>query len=245
MISLAVVNMILTHLNMKNVVIEKLTIKSSFAEEPLKARLKLINQSGRFIDDFKIYLHNRDKTEIGNCFDIPIGSSILSLTGSSLKRGKYQASKVKISTQAPSQLFYAWRFVPCEISFYIFPKRTKLDLTTTLQSLDHEFGQSRTQYTEHLHYQAGFSSRNIDWKLYARSETLYWKKYEGSEEEEFVFSFEKLKGDKEEKLSQLSYLIDHAFQGNHTWTLHITGESYGPSKGYQHWQRCLEVLACA
>ncbi len=244
MISLSVVSMILTHLNMKHLTIDLINIRSQFADEKNHIQIKMTNESNRIIDDLNL--------EFGTNYNFKIELEKIAKRKSDNKpllispgRGYYPIDKIKLSTRSPSQLFYAWKFLGNKIDFYIYPERSKAGFSQNIIKLvDQEHELSRDEFQTHKEYQRGLPSRNIDWKIYGKTDQLLWKEFNGSEVESYVFSFDDLEGSVEERLSLLAFFIDKVFQERQAWTLIINNETYGASSSYEHYKKCLEVLAC-
>ncbi|MCB9095854.1 MAG: DUF58 domain-containing protein [Halobacteriovoraceae bacterium] len=246
MVAFAVVNMLLTHLNIKNVEIEGMTVHSEFADSPVEMSFKIKNKNNRAFKNLLLETWLPEKEPLGIITDIPKAQTALQvLHKGGLKRGYYQLNRLQLSTRSPSLLFVAWKVVSVECSFFIYPKRREesffWDQEQSADKTRNEF--EELNFAEHIKYHESLAANRVDWKLYAKKDELYWKKYHDESGDMLTFSFQKLSGSSEEKIEKLSYLVQKAFLENKNWKMILGDLSLGPQGGGEHREKCLETLS--
>ena len=102
---------------------------------------------------------------------------------------------------------------------------------------------SEAEFSHYLPYTQGLSSKRIDWKIYAKKDLLYWKKHIDYQDETISINFQHFDGDIEQKLQQMSYLIDKSFKNNQSWKLTLPTCVLPTSKGFSHYKNSLEVIS--
>lgn len=157
--------------------------------------------------------------------------------------GRYLIDRIKLYSHYPAGLFYVWRYYPVAATAYLYPIAKKWDLHQG-HFLQNAKIEGSGDFEGHHKYHSAVNSRRIDWKVFARSEQLYWKKFGGENNHQFKFEYDKTPGkNKEEKLSHLSYAVGHAHQTAGAYSLSLPNLSITTAHGPAHFQRCMEALA--
>ena len=193
--------------------------------QQLKATLLLTDQTRITLDSPKLI---NDKIVEYNLLNIP--------------RGHYNIEKIIIHTDSKKSLFYVWRYFKIIKNFYSYPvpvsKESKKKVNSRLSTLH-----SGTFYEQHLPNRIGLNSKRIDWKLYARKETLYVKKFIEEISDSVDINYSALKGSKEEKLSQMSYLINQCYHQSVPWKITLPTKHLDASTSRSHYTKSLEAIS--
>lgn len=161
---------------------------------------------------------------------------------SKFKRGKHTLKKIKVSSTSNAELFYAWKYLAIDSTFYVYPQKCKTEISFNSKSDKDCFVQDQ-EFSHHIRYQKGLNSNRIDWKVYAKTNELYWKKNESISLENFHFDLINQHGDLEEKLSKLSFLIDHAHKNNAKWSLKVNDTFLPLSQHNDHFLNSMRAIS--
>lgn len=159
------------------------------------------------------------------------------------QRGLYQFQHIKIFTTGYTGLFYVWRYFPFEQIFHVYPPKRFIDAKhfSTSDKQQNSFSEAEFQY--HIPYTHGLSSKRIDWKVYARVDSLYWKKFQDHEHQSFEINYHQLPGESEEKLEYMSFLIDKYYREGSSWKLILPSKVFPEALGHKHYKDSLESLS--
>ena len=102
---------------------------------------------------------------------------------------------------------------------------------------------SESEFKYHIPYQTGMTAKRIDWKVYARTDSLYWKKHLDHHAESIEINYQSLEGDHETRLEYMSFLVDKNFKEGNTWKLVLPQKILSFNKGHYHYQQSLEQLS--
>ncbi len=160
-----------------------------------------------------------------------------------LKRGYYQINKIKLFTFGPSRLFYVWRYYGQSLSLYIYPKKIPISLPMQKQSSTSSSEETELEYDQHIRYAPGLSFKRIDWKTYAKTEQLYWKRFTPRHGLNYEINYYKITGEKEDKLSKMAYLIELLYKEGNTWNLILPTKQLNAQSTRAHYLKSLEALS--
>ncbi|MBT4792479.1 MAG: hypothetical protein HON90_12985 [Halobacteriovoraceae bacterium] len=161
----------------------------------------------------------------------------------SQKRDRYSYNNLKFFTYGAQGLFYVWRYFPVEINYFVYPERKGMIKNILERDNNSKSQFSEAEFSHYLPYTQGLSSKRIDWKIYAKKDLLYWKKHIDYQDETISINFQHFDGDIEQKLQQMSYLIDKSFKNNQSWKLTLPTCVLPTSKGFSHYKNSLEVIS--
>ena len=118
----------------------------------------------------------------------------------------------------------------------------KIDYTPHMTSKDSSVIREDADFSYKIPYQRGMSSKRIDWKTYAKTESLYWKKHDVLTPDFFHFELDKLPGHLEQRLQFLSFLITKANALNATWSMKLNSHEI-QGRGVDFYKNCMQKLA--
>lgn len=175
------------------------------------------------------------------------GAGELRLSLPALRRGRWRAPPLRLSTHAPFGLFETWTWLTPEITTLVYPSpagtRRPPDRAAT------ESGGERPQPgLDELawlrDFREGDSPRQVAWKAYARGQPLLVREYHGAGGRHHDFDYDALDGlDVEARLSQLTRWVLEAHAAGAGWTLRLPGLAPLPGHGREHLLQCLSRLA--
>ncbi|WP_440053039.1 hypothetical protein ACSLBF_08765 [Pseudoalteromonas sp. T1lg65] len=168
------------------------------------------------------------------------------------QRGKYKIKKVSISSNYPFGLVKVWSYLYLDDDAYVYPTplATQLSgISYTHDGVPEQDSLANEALSEQLYrYQKGMPVNRVAWKIYAKTDQLFIKQtldvgqYELNDNEVF-YRFDELNGDKETRLSNLSYLINQAQNNNIKYGMQLGSLLIKPAHGEQHLKRCMESLS--
>jgi uncharacterized protein (DUF58 family) len=171
----------------------------------------------------------------------------LCLRIAALRRGRWRAPPLRLSSTAPFGLFRTWTWLQPELSTLVYPRLAGNQPVpespgnaggTGALSSDHE------ELAWLRDFRAGDSPRQVAWKAYARGAPLLVREYRGSAAAARDFDFATLQDpDTEARLSQLARWCTDAASRREAWTLRLPGSSPLTGQGEGHLELCLRTLA--
>jgi uncharacterized protein (DUF58 family) len=225
-----------THLNIAQVRIIDIEPESGFSGQTVSWKVRLSNKSP--INCFSLNI--RDAV-----VDVPSGDLFIQNIGVVLrKRGPVKLSDLKISSTYPFGLFYAWKYWRGEQSYFVYPSLfADLKIPPTLESKKADL-EGLEDFKGHRLFEQGESARHIDWKVYARKQTLMVKLFDTHTRDTIDLSFMSAPGQNvEDKLSFLASLIFECSKLQKNFSLQMPTEFYPASSGRGHIENCLKALA--
>lgn len=176
--------------------------------------------------------------------DIPLKARGFTLTGSfRSNRGKFEGERIKLSNTGEAGLFYAWKYFNINYLFYVYPSPASIDTKKYFSTIETTESNLNSEFSHHIPYRHGLSSKRLDWKVFAKTDQLYWKQFSGVEYKDIELNFTHMPGSAERKLSHLAYLLDSVHKNGFTWTLILPYETYRNCYGYNDYIKSLEILA--
>ena len=159
------------------------------------------------------------------------------------KRGHYPIKRIKFYTLGPGKLFYVWRYFTWEADLYIYPEKlpTHNQKLAQTKSKNPKFNES--EFTHHIRYQKGLSVNRIDWKVFARTDQLYWKKFIDFDQTTYEVNYSDFNDQKEVNLKYMSYLIDKYYLENKTFRVVLPNRVIPPGKGPKHYHSAMEQIS--
>ncbi len=79
--------------------------------------------------------------------------------------------------------------------------------------------------------------------MFARKDELYWKQHIDFHSKTLEINYNYFTGNTEEKLSQMSYLIDHTFKQGIAWRIVLPSTASSVGQGMKHYKKSLEVIS--
>lgn len=168
-----------------------------------------------------------------------------------LKRGEYFVERLTLSSAFPFGLFRAWKYWYLDSHFIVFPRPSE-NTPSFPQARSHK--QSRgdhkgkqelgsEEFSGHIEYQEGMPLRSIDWKAYSRGKGILLKQFVEENDLQYVLDLDDFKGDLEDRISQMTRLIEEAEKQGVTFSLDLDGTqtNFGRGRGFK--RECLKKLS--
>lgn len=216
----------LSHYNLYSLRVDHIEIKSQFANKPLTGLAKTSNQSYINISDHQLDLNLKHSTETPFMKLLtPKSTQYIEMHFGKVPRGKYQINRIKVFSTYPLGIFYVWKFIKLDATFYVYPEPIGMDL------IDYFAGKLESteldEFKEHHPFENRFKYSRIDWKHYAKSENLLIKVFNSEQDQILDFNLDIVKKNEIELwLSQLTKWLIQADAMNIDWTLQISGSRY-------------------
>lgn len=252
MFSVFIVSMVQTHLNLRDIEVEVLSLGDGYSGETLKVNMRVINR-GRVQRQLIEFSSTRSKIYGEGIARLPHLDSqaavFVAMDVPCRKRGVFEAPRVEASTRYPLGVFRAWKMVQVDKMCYVYPEPKGADLKVAKWVQLASSAEAMTGYSgggdfrEHRLFQAGDSYRRVDWKALARERPMLIKQFDGESDHLYRFSFLSLGGDIEARLKQLSFWIREASAKRLAFELVMPAETFRFSEGPAFVQKCLRGLA--
>ncbi len=250
LLAISLVAMVQTHNNLKNVNLHLINVEPAFANTTLTIVTALENNG----QGVRFNLHAqppRLKLEREHENIMPLSArAVLRLKADYTcgQRGHHRLEKMRISTVYPLGLFYAWKWLATDETYFVYPSpkgerplpAARLDPKET----SHAVARGGDDFHGHRRYQPGDSARRVDWKAHARGRPLLIKEFDEGDPQALLFSwFELADLSTEERLSQLTAWIERARTQRLAFALKLPTVYIAAGDDLQHHTRCLEELA--
>lgn len=161
-------------------------------------------------------------------------------------RGLHAVGRLRVSTTWPLGLVRAWRDVPADWTWIVYPRPLVVDAADARDAGDGD-GDGLAligggDFRGHRAWRPGESQRRIDWKAAARGRPLLVKDFAGASDEQ-IFAYATLSGDPEQRLSLLAGLVLASERAGHRYGLSLGENEFAPGRGDAHCHACLTALA--
>ena len=252
LLAIALVSMVQTHNNLKNVALKFVHTDPGFADDAvgLTAALENSGEEPRFSIEVRL---QKDFTFLADTEDAhplhPRGSLRCKSSYSIRKRGRHAVKRLRISSVYPVGLFYAWMYFNTEAEFLVYPARagSRLLPNATFAGSDgaaHLATRGGEDFRGHRTYVPGDPANRIDWKAYARGRSLLVKEFDEGNPDAILLDWDHTPSrDIESKLSQLTLWLESAYMQRRRFALRLPNDFIPPGEGLQHYEHCLEKLA--
>ncbi len=164
-------------------------------------------------------------------------------------RGRHPVKRVALTTIYPLGFFRSWRYQSTDAEYVVYPVPAgPLPLpggATVTEEVNAGSGRGGDDYAGVRGYRPGESQRHVDWRAVARGQPLLIKQFTGAGSRRLWFDYAELSclPGVEARLSQLCRWVVDAEQGAYSYGLRVGDFVTEPSRGTQHYSRCLEMLA--
>lgn len=176
------------------------------------------------------------------------------------KRGWVNLPALNFQSQFPFGLLRSWKRIKFENSVLVYPQRkgqTQIPkyyhLTDEIES-DNDIKNSFANkyknedflFAGHRNFQNYDSYKRVDWKAYARTQSLLVKEFETEnidQEIEIHYKKTNAKHNIEERISQLALWIDLSEKTNKKYSLILPQIHYTTKNGVKHYHECMKALA--
>ncbi len=176
------------------------------------------------------------------------GRQCVTLPLEALRRGWLKPGRLTVSTEFPLGLFHAWSHVELDASTLVYPRPARASQPWPMTANPAADGRiPATNGDEDLSglraYQAGDSSRRIDWKASARGQGLLTREFHGMADSTLWLDWSQTTGDPELRLSQLTRWLLDARDAGLAYGLRLPQQEIAIGQGAAHERRCLAALA--
>jgi uncharacterized protein (DUF58 family) len=142
------------------------------------------------------------------------------------RRGAYPIPSVWVSSVSPVGLCFAWKIFPGRGNFYVFPRgRSWKPVPEETGQEGRAAGKGIEDVSGHRAYAAGDLLSRVDWRVFARTEKLAVRTFEGNGKTRALLRWEDTAflEDREERLEQLSFWISECAVGKRPFDLVLGG----------------------
>lgn len=159
-----------------------------------------------------------------------------------IKRGQYSGQNFQFFTTGVYNLFYVWTYRAQKQDFFIYPTPIKTDPPNS--AMEQKFiPTGHDEFSHHNPYKTGENSKRIDWKVYARTQNLYSKKFTNENPIGLKLDYHQFSDDHETRLSKMAYLIEKTKTENNKFECKLPHYVLPLDKGEAHRQKGLELLS--
>lgn len=183
-------------------------------------------------------------------------SIVVNLSVPLLHRGWFQPERLKISTNFPLGLIYAWSHLDLEAPILVYPEPIESSIQPVQQTSEnsndlehHPLTAGHEEFAGLRDYQDGDSLRNIDWRTMAKGQGLATRVYEDYVDQRMWLDWQQFEGlSREARLSRLCACVLEQDQLAKKTTglvygLRLPGLEIEPDYGEQHKAHLLKALA--
>lgn len=245
MVTYFIIQMFASHRIIFDIAFKKLHFENQFLSEKVyftvffEHELELGNAP---LIEIEFHTKNRVKLPSARFTKMTGANSFLSeIKG--IDRGKFELKRIKLYTNGHSKMFHVWRYYKLEQTIYIYPSKKMTPVTKDdSQSSEISLLQER-DFDQHIRYISGMPSKRIDWKVYAKSGELYSKRFIDHLSKSREINYAKLIGNKEDRLQQMSYLIDRSNYEKISYSLVLPNLKISADLGQQHFRKSMEAIS--
>ncbi len=163
-------------------------------------------------------------------------------------RGWYRPGRIYIASEYPLGIMRCWSWLDLQQQVLVYPKPIEpAEYIQLFEGGEHDEKTTISEgddYQESKRYQQGDPPNHVDWKIFARTDELYTKKFAEVQGSQLWFDFDSFQGiERELRLSYLCYLILQAEKSNRPYGLKLPQNELQPANGAIHLQHCLSALA--
>jgi uncharacterized protein (DUF58 family) len=248
----ALVDMVFTWRNLAHLHLRPGRAQDVFAGEEAQFELHLVNRSPR--ERYAIGVEFAGSTSAPHMADVAAqGSTSVTLSSPTERRGWMAAPRVRLSTRFPLGLFRAWSYWQPDINALAYPFPEPVAPPLPLAGAGRGEGPGRAgadDFAGVRSYQAGDPLRRLAWRQIARLDPelggqLATKHFEGGSIDELVLDFGALTPqiDLELRLSRMARWVLDAEQRALPYAFRLGAQAYDASVGAAHQAACLRALA--
>ena len=243
MVAYLVITMLETHKYIQDTKVDSINIGNFFLSHPINLNIKLKQTPEiRCAEVLQIELISEElklRSEIG----LKGADQNRQVALQIFQRGYYRFNNLKLFTYGHNKLFYVWRYFPLQTSFYVYPAKRFISQKRMVESNITKDQKVESEFQFHIPYQTGMTSKRIDWKVFARTDSLYWKKHTDDQSESVEINYQAFEGEHETRLEYMCFLVDKNFKVLNNWKLVLPQKILNFNKGHYHYQKSLEQLS--
>jgi uncharacterized protein (DUF58 family) len=237
-----------TYVNLRGLVITRITTRETFAGNPLVVTVQCSSPS-RSLRNIRISLHGESFTGNTVCID-PKATRTLHIAGSAKPRGIWPLPQLVVHTTYPLGLFRAWSNVSVTKTCAVFPEPSgavSLISRETAGDSSRDDGSGKRAGSDDFaglrEYVPGDRMQRIAWKSSSRGAGILTKEFVTGSRRHVGIRFEDVRGADEERLSMLCAMVLAADTRGVPYWLELPGYVSDVDRGAKHRYRCLMRLA--
>ncbi len=239
------VAMLMTWRNMAGLKLKGTGAKPVFAGQLAKFAIQLENET----NDRRYAISLPQKFMPGEVIDVPVGEQVLlHFSCRTQNRGLFNPGRIRIETEFPVGLFVAWTWVDLDMQALVYP--VPADKAGAIVPISSQSGEQPSEaegledFAGLRKYQTGEPWQRISWKMAARTDQLFSKKFTGGQPElEWIDWFTLGETSAENRLSIMTRMILDAQQAGRMYGLRMPAIEIKPDNGAHHRHECLQALA--
>ena len=238
-----ILQMLETHKIIQELQIEEVKINNEYYGREHLAYIKLKKSIQSSFAKYVHFSFENSHNEIHAHFKKQLNESYTLFSVNIPKRGQYTTPRIKFFTTGTTGMFYVWRYYRKGLTFYSYPEKKYISKRNLHNDLNSKLGFNEVEFHTHIPYTQGMNSKRIDWKIYARSEMLFWKKHIDHHSTVYDVNYSHFQGNKEERLSYMSFLIDKYQKDSKQWRLTLPNKIIKSNSGAFHYSQSMEAIS--
>lgn len=247
MVSIFVVSIHLTFLNLRGLQIRYVKHGEAYAHEECDIVLKFTNVKRHWSEAISMTWRNNE-TQTQSLSLSPKQEKSESLLFFAGQRGRQILTPLCVESVFPLGLIRCWTWLRWDADIVVYPEPVAASMSAIGEGEDAEIGGTVRQGGEDItglrRYQESDSPGVIYWKAYARGQGLLSKEFTQTLSHALWLDFHALAGHSfEKKLSILCHWVVHYSQQEAVFGLVLPSQTIAPSSGAQHRDTCLMALA--
>ena len=238
-----------TVLNLSGLKVSAESINPTFAGQEVAVPVEIVNQSRQ--PRYTCVLALPGHEGVPEIVDevAPGKGARVTLRFPATARGEYSIERVRLTSAYPLGFLRARKETAARQSYFVYPKPAgDSNLPSHLADARNPgrvtlFGEG-DDFAGVRAYVPGESQRHIDWKAVARGQPLMTKQFTMETDDLLYLDYDQmLEKEIEARLSQLALWIVEAERLHRRYALRLPGVEIPPSSGDAHYHHCLQTLA--
>lgn len=248
-VSVVLVSIPHTVLNLSGLKVTAESIKPAFAGQEVAVPIEIVNESRHARHTCTLTLSERDGApEVVDEIAAGKGARV-TLRFPAPTRGEYQITQLRMTSAYPLGFLRAQKNLPTRQSYFVYPKPAGDSKFPSHGSDARHTGREMfvgegDDFAGVRAYVPGESQRHIDWKAVARGQPLMTKQFTVEADDLLQLDFARVPlAETEDRLSQLALWIVEAARARRRYAMRLPGSDIPASSGEAHYHRCLQALA--
>ncbi len=260
LVSLALIAMIHSVRNLRNIELQAQGLKPVFAGEPVPIQIDIKTddrtryqlqfaghrESSNSLNPFKWM---RGFEPLQTLDEISERRQFATLQLPPRSRGQHTLARLRVASTFPLGLFYSWQYFSVDAKILVYPRpegHQSLPFTTGQgdQSALSAETSGRDDFAGLKNFRPGEPLHGIAWKALARDDVMRSKQFQGQHSPEIWLAWQAVEtSDHEQRISQLSRWVVDAHAQGLFFGMQLPTETISPAYGDAHYHQCLRSLA--
>lgn len=238
-----------TVLNLNGLQVTAESINPAFAGQEVAVPVEIINQSRQPRYTCMLALPEQEGAPEVVDEIAPGKAARVTLRFPASARGEYRITRVRLTSAFPLGFLRARKESPAQQSYFVYPKPAgDSNLPSHLPDAPNTGREASLgegdDFAGVRAYVPGESQRHIDWKAVARGQPLMTKQFTMETDDLLYLDYAQVaQKETEARLSQLALWIVEAERVHRRYSLRLPGVDIPASSGDAHYHRCLQALA--